>query len=225
VTRSRPLLVGVGVLAAVLGVLAVAQLLLPGLAARRLRDQLTHDGEVQHVTVSAFPAIELLWGRADSVTVHFTRLVATAGRTGDLLARASQTGRLLVSIDSLSEGPLRLHDVTVRKRSGELDGQAALADADLRAALPPGFAVAPVASGAGRLLLRAQANVLGIGLAADALLGARDGALVIQPVGVPLAELATLTVFSDPHLSVQSVGARSTAGGFTLTAVGQLHSS
>ena len=224
-TRSRPLLVGVAALAAVLGALAVAQLVLPGLAARRLRNQLARDGSVKAVTVRAFPAIKLLWGRADSVAVHFTELVATRSRTGDLLARANRTGELFVSADSLADGPLRLHQVVVSKHGRQLDGQASLADADLRAALPPGFAVRPVASGGGRLLLRAQANLLGVGIAVDALLGARDGALVIEPVGVPLASLATVTVFSDPHLSVQSVAAAPRPGGFTVTAVGLLGSS
>jgi hypothetical protein len=223
VTRSRPLLVGVGLLATALGALAVAQLVLPGLAAQRLRDQLAPDGSVQRVTVRAFPAIKLLWGRADSVTVRFSELVVTRARTGDLLARATATGKLLVSIDALTDGPLRLRAVTVRKRGDELDGRAELAGADLRAALPTGFAVQPVASTGGKLLLRAQANLLGVGFAVDALLGARNGALVIEPVGVPFASLASFTVFSDSHLSVQSVAAIPGHDGFTVTASGLLH--
>ncbi|MFZ0377875.1 MAG: hypothetical protein WAL38_08625, partial [Solirubrobacteraceae bacterium] len=62
-----------GVAGLVLLVLVVAQLVLPGIAADRLRDQLARSGTVISVKVSAFPAIELLWGDADSVVVRLGR--------------------------------------------------------------------------------------------------------------------------------------------------------
>jgi hypothetical protein len=46
---------------------------------------------------------------------------------------------------------------------------------------------------------------------------AREGRLVVVP-DVPLGALATLTVFSDPRVLVQDVGARTASGGFVLTA-------
>lgn len=221
-SRSRPLLAGVAVVAALLGVLAIAQLLLPAAAARRLRSRLAADGVVQSVNVRAFPAVELLWGRADSVTVHFASLTATRARTGDLLGRAHQTGALYVTVTTLTDGPVRLRDVSVRKHGNELDARATLAQADLRSALPAGFAVQPVASGNGELELRAQASLFGLGFSVNALLAARNGALVIVPVGIPFGSLATFTVFSDPHLVVEGVGATPQPGGYAISAVGRL---
>ena len=45
---------------AVLVLLLVAQLVLPGIAAQRLRDRLSRSGQVLKVEVDAFPAVELL---------------------------------------------------------------------------------------------------------------------------------------------------------------------
>jgi len=201
---------------------AVAQLLLPGIVAGRVRSRLARQGDVQSVRVYAFPAVKLLWGQADSMTVHMSALRSSRADTGDLLARSAATRDLDASISVLNEGVLTLHEVALTKRGNSLTGQAVMGDADLRAALPPGLAVAPVASGAGQLLLRAQASLFGFGLAADALLQARDGSVVVSPVGIPFGALATLTVFSDPRLSVLGVGARPAAGGYAFTAQGRL---
>jgi hypothetical protein len=212
-----------GVIGAIVVFLVSAQLVLPGIAASRIRQRLARDGTVQSVRVRAFPAIKLLWDRADSVTVRFASLRADSTRTGDLLARANRTRDLDVTIGTLAEGPLVLRNVSVRKRGSDVTGEAGVAQSDLQAALPPGFDVQPLASGGGQLLLRAQASLLGLGVAVDALLGARDGALVIQPVNVPFGALATVPVFADPRVTVEGVGARSRAGGFALTAQARLH--
>ena len=73
--RRAAVLATVGV---VLLLLVVAQLALPGIAAQRIRDQLGPSGQVTSVDVSAFPAIELLWHQADSVTVHLARYRASS---------------------------------------------------------------------------------------------------------------------------------------------------
>ena len=44
---------------------------------------------------------------------------------------------------------------------------------------------------------------------------------MVQP-DVPFGGLATIKVFSDPHMDVQSVGASRAASGFTVTATAQL---
>ena len=71
-------LIALGVVGVVLLVLLIAQLVLPGIAANRLRDQLSKSGTVLSVKVSAFPAIELLWGQAGSVVVRMGRYAAGA---------------------------------------------------------------------------------------------------------------------------------------------------
>lgn len=218
----RGLIIGGAAAGAVIVAAAVAQLLLPGMVAGRVRSRLARQGDVQSVRVYAFPAVKLLWGQADLMTVHMSALRATRTDTGDLLAASAATRDLDASISVLSEGVLTLRNVALSKRGSSLTGQAVMGDADLRAALPPGLAVAPVASGSGELLLRARASLFGFGLAADALLQTRDGAMVVSPVGIPFGALATLTVFSDPRLSVLGVGARPAPGGYTFTAQGRL---
>ena len=51
-------------------VLALAQLLLPRIAASRICSRVGRYGQFDSVSVSAWPAVELLWGSADSVQVQ-----------------------------------------------------------------------------------------------------------------------------------------------------------
>src|SRR5437764_6395058 len=57
-TCALPIFIIVAVGVAVMFV--AVQLLLPGIAEDRLRDRLAHDGRVESVRVSAFPAVKLL---------------------------------------------------------------------------------------------------------------------------------------------------------------------
>lgn len=197
----------------------LSQFLLPKLAADHLRGMLAAHGHVATVSVSAFPAVKLLWGRADTVSVHMSDLEADPGESGALINRADETGALEVRVDRLRVGPLALTDAHLQKRGRELTATAALSQDDLRAALPPGFDVQPVASGGGELLLRATASLLGFGVSANAAVQAVDGALVIQPVGIPLFKL---TLFSDPHVHIDGIGASAATGGYELSARGSL---
>ena len=58
------------VLAVPVLLVVLAQAILPTLAAHRLRGRVARYGTVYSVSVKAFPAIELLWGKADSVEVR-----------------------------------------------------------------------------------------------------------------------------------------------------------
>lgn len=219
---SRWALVAAAALASMLLVLVVAQLLLPSITAQRLRERLAADGNVQSVSVSAFPAVKLLWGHADEVHVRFASAEATSARIAELLGEAKDVDDLDVSIGSLRDGSLTLRDVTIRKRGPALLGEARLSERALSRALPLGVRVQPVASGGGQLLMRAEAGLFGFGFAVDLLLSAQSGALVLEPVNVPFGGLAQVTVFSDPHMQVRAVGARGVAGGYLLSAEGRL---
>jgi hypothetical protein len=147
---------------------------------------------------------------------------AGTGRLADLLAQTGQTDELDASAASVDTGVVTLRDATLRKRGDELTGSATITDADIRAALPPGLDVRPVASSGGELVLRGSASVFGIGVALDATLRPAGGKLVITP-DVPLGGLATLTVFSDRRVRVEGVAARpAPAGGFVVTARARL---
>jgi hypothetical protein len=201
----------------VLLLLVVAQLVLPGIAARRLRDRLSRSGRVLEVKVEAFPAIELLWHQADRVVVRMARYRSTPGHLGSALAQTADTGSLYASARRLQTGLLTLSNATLTKRGNELEGSASVSEADLRSAVPFVQGVTPVASSDGKLVLRGTA----FGLTADATLMAVNGRLVVQP-NVPILNFFTVTVFSDPHLVVQGVAARATPGGFVLSGRGRL---
>lgn len=215
---------GVAGLVGVVGVIAlvVVQLIAPGIAEQRLRDRLNRSGQVRSVHVSAFPAVELLFGHADAVTVGLSSLRTGPSAAGGLVGLTRSTGSLDVVIDHLAVGPLMLTDVRLRKDDrGELMADAHLAARDLAAALSPGLSVAPLASGGGRLLLHGQISALGLSASADAVLKARDGRLVLVP-DVPFGGLATITVYGDPRVQVDGVAAEPDSDGFALSASARL---
>lgn len=210
-------LIALGVVVVVLLVLVVAQLVLPGIAASRLRDELSKSGTVLSVKVSAFPAIELLWGQADRVVIRMADYQAGASRIGGELGRAANVGTLDISAQEVQSGLLTVRDARLRKQGNELIGTAVVRQADLRAAVPFLDNVEPVASSGGQLILRGTASLLGLKATVDAVVAARDGALVVTPA-VPFGGIATITLLDDPHVRVQSVSAVAVPGGFELRA-------
>jgi predicted enzyme related to lactoylglutathione lyase len=206
------------VLAVIVLLLVVAQLVLPGIAAQRLRDRLAKSGQVLDVHVSAFPAIELLWHQADRVVVRLRTYHSNPGPLSSLLEQTADTGSLDASASEFDTGLVNLHDAVLRKRGHALTGSATVTASDLRSALGGAIQdVQPVASGGGQLTL--QGTVLGV--TADATLRAENGALVVQP-DVPILNFVTVTVFSDPHVEVQGVGAADAPGGFSVSANARL---
>jgi hypothetical protein len=192
--------------------LGLAQIFVPKLAASRISSRLGKYGQVQSVHVSAWPAIELLWGHADSVTVHARELKVSPGQTGRLLWQARNLERLDLTSPSTREGPLPLHEVSFHKRGRKLRAQARVSSQDIKAALPPGFDVQLLGSAGGQVQVRASGGLFGLGAAVEAVAQASDGKLVVQPRGF-LVEALRLTLFSDPHVYVEGVAASAIAGG------------
>jgi hypothetical protein len=211
-----------GLVVVIVVLLVVAQLVLPGIAAQRLRDRLGGSGQVHSVSVSAFPAIELLWHHADSVTVRLGRYRASTASLSRLLDEAGGVATVKASADELTSGLLTLRDARLRKSGSELSGTAQVTETDLRAALPVLNSVTPVSSGGGRITLQGTATLLGITGAVDATVAPQNGQLLVTPQ-VPFGALATIRVFSDPHIAVEGVAAQRTATGFAVSASGRLH--
>jgi hypothetical protein len=210
-----------GAVALVLALLVIAQLVLPGIAAQRIRDRLARSGRVLDVQVHAFPAIELLWNHADSATVRMASYRASAARLSSNIGQLANVGSFDASVTALSTGLLTLRDATLRKRGSQLSGSAIVSDADLTAALPILQSVRPVASSGGALTLQGTAAFLGVAATVNATVRAVNGALVVSP-DVPFGGLATITLFSNPKIAVQGVAASPTPGGFALTGLAQL---
>ena len=202
-------------------VLVVAQLVLPAIATDRLRDRLSKSGNVISVEVHAFPAIKLLWNHADRVVVRMGRYQSGAGALGELLGQTSDVGSVDASAQEFSSGLLTVRDAALRKRGNQLVGTALVTESDLRRALPILQSVVPVESSDGRRTLRGTASLFGVTATVDATVSTSGGNLIVAP-DVPFGGFATLTVFSNPHVEVQSVGASSAPGGFRVTATGRL---
>ncbi len=211
--------IALGAVAAVVVALVAAQLLLPGVAERRLADAVRErGGVVERVDVRAFPAVKLLFGAADAVSLRIAEASLTgAGDLADQLVRTGEVGRVDASVALLRIGPLVLRDLRLREREGRLDGEASLTRADLEAAIPVDVGLQPVDDGDGSLVLAATVGPV----TARARLSAQDGTLVVAPDGL-LGAFAALTVFEDPRIRIADVGARSRPDGFTVTASGRI---
>jgi hypothetical protein len=67
------------------------------------------------------------------------------------------------------------------------------------------------------LTVRGTATLFGVTASVEATVATSNGRLVVTP-DVPFGGLATITLFSDPHVRVQSVSATPAPDGFTVSA-------
>jgi hypothetical protein len=198
--------IAAGLAGAIALVLVLAQLLLPGIAASRISSRVGKYGTVESVRVSAWPAIELLWGHADSVTVRAGRLTISPKQTTKLLWEARGAANLDVTAPVVQEGRLRLRNVSLRKRGSLLAAEAEMTQADVRAALPPGLSVRLLSSGGGNVKVKASGGLFGLSASVDAVAGPSEGKLIARPLGFLLGGVR-LMLFADPHVHVEGVGA------------------
>lgn len=200
-------------LAAVLVALGlIAQLVLPPLAAKDVRVKLRPYGGVETVSISAWPAVTLLWHDAGSLTLRARRLVLTPSRSVRLLTEASGIDRLDATVGSLREGPLQLHSARVRKRGASIGAEGLVGPAELGAVLPGGVAL--LGSEAGAIRVSVGGSLFGFGGRLHAVLRCVDGRLVLEVPGLPLPRL---TLFADRRLHLTAVGySARPSGGYRL---------
>jgi hypothetical protein len=216
----------------VVALLVAAQLALPGLAAKRLRSDLAQNGSRVHVDVSAFPAIKLLWHRADSVTISIADYDAEAQGSGGsdddlpgLLAQTKATKKLDVRVGVLNDSLLSMQDVHLRKDGDKLVADVALRKSDIDAALPAHLRLTGRTDDGDGLTVTGQTSVFGDSIEADATIEADDdGSLVLSPddEGLGLGDLVSVPVFEDKRVAVDGISARSTSGGYVVTVRGHL---
>jgi hypothetical protein len=209
--------VKLGLAVFVAAVLFASQIILPRVAESRLRSELERTGHVESVQVHAFPALKLLFQRADSVSVRLSSATLGAGDLADELAGTARTHSLDARATTATFGPLKLRDLRLRKDGDALTGFATVTEADLASALPVSLGLHPVSSAGGALVLEADVGPVAV----RARLSASDGALMIAPDGL-LGGFASVRVFSDPRVRVTAIGARSSPGGFTVVAHARL---
>jgi hypothetical protein len=186
--------------------LVLAQVLLPRIAASRISSRVGRYGKVRSVSVSAWPAVKLLWGQADSVRVSAKSLAISPAQVGSLLWEGHEASSMDVSAESVQLGTLRLTDASLMKRGSVLSAQALVSEADVRAALPAGFGVRLLRSEDGEVEVQATGGLFGVGASVNAVASAREGKLIAHPLGF-LVEGLRLTLFSNAHVYVEGVGA------------------
>ena len=225
VVRGRRAVALAAVASVVALVLGVGQLVLPGVAEQRLRSDLAHFGVVRRVHIESVPAVKLLWHRADRVEVAIDSYRSgSSGHTSlaGFLSRTRDAGMLDVSVGTLQAQLVTLHDVRLRKQGNALIGQARLTQHDLSAALPTFFDLRPVSASANGIVAQVSASVLGQRVGVRIAVLADSGRVVVRPEGLPFGSLATITVFDDPRVYVESLGAELHGQDYLLTARAQL---
>jgi hypothetical protein len=220
----RVLLAGVGLLVIVL---AAAQIVLPGMAARRLRAGLERNGSDVRVRVEALPAIKLLWHRADRVTVRVGHLRPGGSPSGkslpELLAETKAADRLDVRVAVLDVRRLRVQDAGLEKKGNTLVARVRVTAAAINRALPPRLRISARQLAPDRLAVSGRTSVFGRELAGGALILIDGrGRIVLRPDGVPLGSLISVPVFSDDRVAVDGLSTSPTGDGFTATVRGHL---
>ncbi len=192
---------------AVVAVLLLAQLLLPRIAESRIRSRLDPYGQVHSVNVSAWPAIELLWGDADSVHVQAGSLALSTSRAASLLHEAKGFSEISLAASAVRLGKLQLTEATLQKHGDRLTAAALASGAAVKAALPGGVTVELLGSEGGKVSVRATGALFGLGASLDAVAEASGGRIVVHPSGALLGGVR-LTLYSDPKVHVLGVSAR-----------------
>lgn len=102
----RRLLIAALVLLVLLG---ISQLVIPPIAEDRLADRLTASGGSADVSMSAFPAVRLLFGDASHISVTGSGLDLTSESTsGDVFSRLDGYDRVAVNLSNFTAGPFQL---------------------------------------------------------------------------------------------------------------------
>lgn len=212
----------IGIAAGVVILLVAAQLVLPRIAERRVRSELSGVATVSDVHVSSFPAVKLLFGDIDSLTASLQDPTTSRDQLGALIARTKRIDRLRIVAARARVAGLDLTDARLTKDGGALSADATVTREQLAAALPAGTRIDSLAATAGGLRVDGAFQVLGTEVDGPALVSAQDGAIVVSPAGGLLSALARLTVFSDPRVAVSAVRGRQDGDRLHLGADGRL---
>lgn len=103
--KSLPARIAAIVGAAIVLLLIVSQIFLPGIGEGVIEDRLTENGGVADASLSATPAVSLLWGSGDTVKIDATSL--------DLEVSAARDPVVFDDLDRFDNVEIVMHDSTV----------------------------------------------------------------------------------------------------------------
>jgi hypothetical protein len=116
---------------------------------------------------------------------------------------------------------LTLHDVSLHKGGDTLVGHARLTQRDLSAALPSFVGLRPVSASANGIVVQVSASAFGHRAGTRLEVQADSGRVVVRPQGL-FGLFATITVFNDPRVYVERLGAELRGDNYYLTARARL---
>lgn len=195
--------------AAVLVLLVAAQLVLPGIAERRVREALEGVAAVSDVEVDSFPAVKLLFGEIDLLAARLEQSDSTQSDIAALVARTERIDKLRAEAGRARVSGLYLSDARLVKDGDRIGADATVTLAQLQAVAPTGTQVDRVSSTDGASLrVDGSFTVLGARIPGPARVSPAGGAIVLAPEGGLLSSLAQVTVFRDDRLQVTGLRAR-----------------
>jgi hypothetical protein len=179
--------------AAVLAIATTAaQLLLPGLAERRVADRLEAGGGEADVSLSALPALRLLFGEGDSLRVKARRLRLDVGHERRPLHRLDGFDEVRIRLRDTRMGPLELSRFALDRPQDGDDYQVRLAGKTTPRALARflgGRAGGPLGEGFGDLAGGLLGGSLPLPLDLRARVKSRDGEPTVEEAGGTVAGL------------------------------------
>jgi hypothetical protein len=199
-------------------IFGVGQLVLPSLAEHIVRQRLAKDGKVLSVSISAFPAIELLFGDADTVNVKMASYRASESQVAKNIGQSSGVTNVNLTANTVSSGGLTIDSVTMTKRGDHFTGTGRVTEASIRSAVPEIDSVTPVSSSDGAVTLQVTGTVpfIGTRITGDAKVSAAGG--TVNMSGVGLLSFLKLTVWSNPRVYVESLSGKTAIQGISLSA-------
>ncbi len=199
--KSRVGRIAAGVAAALVLLLVLSQLLLPGIGEGAIEDRLTENGGAADVSLSAKPAARLLFGDGDRIGIDATGLDLEVGRANDpvVFDELDRFGDVEIVIADSTAGPVRLENLVLSRTGDEpysLEATGTTSLADLADSAGEDFEVP------GSAFLGAILNATGVGgsdlaLDLDMRLESDDGRVRVlegggEVAGIPTGPLAAL---------------------------------
>jgi hypothetical protein len=179
-----------------------------------VRDRASRYGTVKSVSVSAFPAIELLWGKAESASMSAGRLTLTSAQIAEMVKQLWEfrgvedatisAERATLRLDGLARG-VSATNVSAIKKGSRIAGYATVTQQALDEVGAGSLQIQPLSSGGGEVEVRVTGSLFGATTSLSAAIKPSEGHLVVEPQGLPFAGLATITLISDPHVRIESV--------------------
>jgi len=168
------------------------------------------------ISVSAFPALKLLFGEADRVTVHVHEMGAASGGTvPELIDRAAAAADVNVTVARLYIGGIPIEGVSLDKRGRSVRLQGTLSRRAVEAVLPGRIALVARQDGKQAIGVTLLASGSGKAMSIPARLEVSGGDLRVRPQ-LTLAGDRTVNVFADRRVALEGIRILTAGERFTL---------